>query len=253
MSDQVKAVLALRDEGRSYSSISKELSIPKPTVAVIIQSELIRNGEYLGHIDADYVKRRYLDEGAEVRLLAQEVGLSVAQLKLYTRAMRMLRDPGAVFRDGGKPKPGKGVRVPGSKRDLAEKAADFMSEEHREKLAAAKRGRKRELSNRWKGGRLRGGYLIIGGGSSRRYRHRELAVELIGRELETTEHVHHIDQNRLNNDPSNLLVMDVLIHVRLHTAMRKVPNLDQRKWLLENNHEFIDLVMYAKDSIQKAS
>jgi len=245
-------ILTLYESGESYGAIAKELSIPKPTVAVVIQSEKIRRGEYLGHIDSDLVRRRYLSEGVDVESIAAEVGLSMAQLKLYTRAMNMKRDPGSVFRVGGKPKPGKGVRVPGSIRDRASLKAKFGSKEHREKMAEAKRGKVRERSNRWKGGHERGGYLQLGGGSNRTYAHRELAESLLGRPLRAEEHVHHIDRDRKNNSPSNLLVLEIKPHMALHVQIRKEPSLDQRKWLKDNGYEFYDLVTYAENSLKKA-
>jgi hypothetical protein len=49
-----------------------------------------------------------------------------------------------------------------------------------------------------------------------RHEHRIVAEELLGRPLERNEIVHHIDGNKHNNDPANLLVMTQSEHVRLH-------------------------------------
>jgi len=50
-----------------------------------------------------------------------------------------------------------------------------------------------------------------------RHEHRTIAEELIGRHLLTGEVVHHIDEDKLNNDPVNLSVLHSQSeHVRKH-------------------------------------
>lgn len=46
--------------------------------------------------------------------------------------------------------------------------------------------------------------------------HRVLAENKIGRPLRSDEHVHHADGAKDNNDPSNLQVLRVAEHARLH-------------------------------------
>ena len=52
--------------------------------------------------------------------------------------------------------------------------------------------------------------------------HRHIMEEKLGRKLLPTEIVHHIDGNKLNNDPSNLMLMSRAAHARLHK--QGVPN-----------------------------
>lgn len=46
--------------------------------------------------------------------------------------------------------------------------------------------------------------------------HRVIAENKIGRLLHSSEDVHHVDGNKSNNDPSNLVVLDHVEHVELH-------------------------------------
>lgn len=49
-----------------------------------------------------------------------------------------------------------------------------------------------------------------------RHTHRVVAEQILGRPLRSDEIVHHIDGNKRNNDPSNLIVMTQAEHARLH-------------------------------------
>jgi len=51
--------------------------------------------------------------------------------------------------------------------------------------------------------------------------HIQIAEEMLGRPLLPDEVVHHIDLDRHNNDPSNLMVMTRSEHARLHQELRK--------------------------------
>jgi hypothetical protein len=49
-----------------------------------------------------------------------------------------------------------------------------------------------------------------------RHQHRVVAEQMLGRPLRSDEVVHHIDENKRNNDPSNLRVMTQAEHMREH-------------------------------------
>ena len=70
---------------------------------------------------------------------------------------------------------------------------------------------KRRLSLREKN-KNPNGYVKLYG----RHEHRVVAEEMIGRKLRPDEVVHHIDGNKSNNDPSNLMVMTQSEHIKLH-------------------------------------
>jgi hypothetical protein len=78
----------------------------------------------------------------------------------------------------------------------------------------------------WNGGESfnkANGYMLIqvkghphGNSRGYVYKHRYVVEQNIGRLLETWEHVHHIDGNKLNNEYSNLQIVDVYEHMRIH-------------------------------------
>lgn len=63
-----------------------------------------------------------------------------------------------------------------------------------------------------------GNYVYGSGGVGKRYlyQHRQIAENVIKRELETNEIVHHMDDNPKNNDVKNLVIMDRRTHGKLH-------------------------------------
>jgi hypothetical protein len=75
----------------------------------------------------------------------------------------------------------------------------------------------------WKGGYISpAGYRIISRkGKSLLYEHRVVAEEMLGRPLEHDEVVHHIDGNRSNNSPDNLVVMKRKEHDKMKEGIRQ--------------------------------
>ena len=55
------------------------------------------------------------------------------------------------------------------------------------------------------------------------YYHRHVLSLKVGRWLTTEEWTHHEDEDRLNNDPSNLTLMSPSEHGRLHSKDQKTP------------------------------
>jgi hypothetical protein len=49
-----------------------------------------------------------------------------------------------------------------------------------------------------------------------RHEHRVIGEKIAGRSLRTDEHVHHIDHDKHNNKPENLIVLSKQEHARLH-------------------------------------
>lgn len=76
--------------------------------------------------------------------------------------------------------------------------------------------------------KIRNSHLILDKGEGKAYKkihgrhaHRVVAEEKIGRPLEKGEVVHHKDENKLNNDPDNLEVLESQSeHAKLHMVSR---------------------------------
>ena len=87
-----------------------------------------------------------------------------------------------------------------------------------------------KADNTRRGSGRSGGYIKRGG----RHEHRVVAEEKLGRPLAPGEIAHHVDENKRNNDPSNV---DVLPsqgdHARLHFTGSKRPP----KLICKNGHD----------------
>ena len=60
------------------------------------------------------------------------------------------------------------------------------------------------------------GYITICIGNKKKYLHRAIMEEYIGRPLKRTEHVHHINGDRTDNRIDNLELLDAKEHLRRH-------------------------------------
>lgn len=54
-----------------------------------------------------------------------------------------------------------------------------------------------------------------------RHEHRVIGEQIAGRPLQKDEHVHHVDGNKHNNHPSNLVVLTAKEHGKLHSVFKK--------------------------------
>lgn len=76
-------------------------------------------------------------------------------------------------------------------------------------------------------GWLEQGYRFVKHQGRRKALHRVIVEEREGRELSRNEIVHHVDHNPLNNDPSNLVILNRAEHARLHSGGKR------RRWTEE--------------------
>jgi hypothetical protein len=82
---------------------------------------------------------------------------------------------------------------------------------------------KLEDSHNWKGGRRvrENGYVYLRVSSSKEIlEHRHVMEQELSRKLSTEEHVHHKDEDKLNNTPVNLQVMSKPEHQSYHAKKR---------------------------------
>jgi hypothetical protein len=93
-----------------------------------------------------------------------------------------------------------------------------LSETAKEKLAE----RIGEKSPLWKGGiTISSGYLQFTGSKANgdnagKAIHTIIAEWIYGRKVKNGEHVHHIDGNKLNNNPENICILSASEHAKLH-------------------------------------
>lgn len=222
------------------------------------------------NIDKDWLTKRYIEDRAPVETIASEVPCSVPTIKKWLKKWGIRRGKfGQVAWNKGLTKetnaslarlaenrkgagnPMYGLK-PWNKGLTAEdneilKAISLRmigaspSKETREKMAAQKRGKFGEQANNWKGGKSfvnSSGYLE----NSKGYIHRIVAEKVLGRKLETCEHVHHFDKNKQNNTPKNLVVMSDSAHLMLHAQIRKLHRTPspayQQIWLAMNGLDY---------------
>ena len=67
---------------------------------------------------------------------------------------------------------------------------------------------------------MKNGYFCIKIDGIKKYEHRHIMEQIIKRPIKRTESVHHIDENRQNNSPDNLILMDKRKHDSLHSSKR---------------------------------
>ena len=118
-----------------------------------------------------------------------------------------------------------------------------FSEEHKRKLSESTKGRKawnkgKKRINNWKGGKRinnSGYWSVYKPEHSRAYsdgyipEHILVAEKMLGRPLKyygrqdsNNERVHHIDGNKLNNNPENLFITKNSEHRKLHHQLQKL-------------------------------
>jgi len=99
------------------------------------------------------------------------------------------------------------------------------------------KGKSKENHPGWKGQKRNNGYKYVyfpehpnAGLAGYVSEHRMIASKIIGRKLTKKDIVHHIDGNRLNNNPSNLFITDNKGHSYAHASLMTIGY-----YLLKNN------------------
>jgi hypothetical protein len=76
-------------------------------------------------------------------------------------------------------------------------------------------------------GWIEGGYRYLYVDGVKIAEHRHIVEQRLGRKLSSNEVVHHVDGDRLNNDPNNFAILSRAEHSRLHACSPR------RRWSLE--------------------
>lgn len=97
----------------------------------------------------------------------------------------------------------------------------FPSEKCKKAVSKAKKGKIREQSSNWKGGKRiekKTGYVLIWSSEEQRYlrEHRVIMEKYLGRKLTKFEDVHHINRIKSDNRIENLQVLTRSEHTILH-------------------------------------
>lgn len=180
------------DEELNQSEIARRVGCAQRTIATYVTKWGLQQWPAKYEFDPEELRRMYEDEEMTTYEIAEHFGVSQYTIWVRVKDVCEMRER--------KPRPG-------------------VNEA--------------ENSPNWEGGyREVDGYRVVRLDKQEHREHRKIMENLIGRPLADGEVVHHIDCDRSNNDPSNLMLLSPSEHSRLHHAMRKDPELDQRAWIM---------------------
>lgn len=225
-------------------------------------------------IEKDWLEQRYTRDVASIADIAEEAGCSIHNIKRLLQKWQVKREPGktrivawnkgltketndslkrlAESRLGeGNPMHGRPAWNTGLTKETSEILAENgrklagipISDEAKKKMSLEKTGLRGEEANNFKRGFHENvhGYLVVSDGKVKDYLHRVVAKNYLGRDLEPGEHVHHLDGDKTNNEPSNLIVLSRSAHTKLHRYCSVDDVEGQKNWLAQNDIDYLVL------------
>lgn len=169
------------------------------------------------NVGPELMSEMYLS-GLSCNDIASKVGCSAAQV------IRILKQYGTSMRNGSE-RVKLGIKLHDVPRKISEiQTGRALSESAKEKLRAITG----DKHHSWKGGMTQesSGYIVYtsspsNGNKAGMLLHRVIAEQKYGRKLGSFDYVHHIDGNKKNNHPDNLIVLSPSEHAKLHAEERK--------------------------------
>ena len=154
----------------------------------------------------------YKTHGLTVREVAAAFGIPVSTVRHRLLRAGVLRTQACAAKLAAS-KGRKGDHLKGKTRAVTDETRQRMSDARQRWSVANAKGLSIKPS----------GYVEITTGPNKgRPHHRVVVEQMLGRPLGRDEHVHHIDGDRTNNDPSNLVVMGASEHARHHAHINHV-------------------------------
>lgn len=157
-------------------------------------------------MDIDLIIKMYVGDKKSLPEISEETGFSKSGIRYHLKKNNCLRSRS------------EGIKCSRHKlgKHLIGKTYD-MKEETKSKISIAKLSHSEKHA---KGYRINssGYYELTKGSNKGRLLHIVIAENLKGRALNKNEVVHHIDENKTNNNPSNLMVMTRSDHQRHHAT-----------------------------------
>lgn len=159
--------------------------------------------------DSDWIKKQYIEDKRPLQSIADELG--VARNTLRNRLIEF----GIERRASGEPL--KGIPKPPELRAVWSKARKEYWDNHPDRTEFRTKISKTKEKHRTSYGYRRVSTLID---SKRRREHDLIMEQIIGRKLNPDEQVHHINGEKLDNRPENLMVLTNSEHQKLHNKSR---------------------------------
>lgn len=174
--------------------------------------------------DKKALQRLYIEECKPIHKVAEELGIATGTVFNYLRIYNIKTRP------PHKGMLGKTHKIDSKKAISVKNTGRRLSDEVKEKISKSHKG-KRYAKNKWGGHKKarKDGYIGVyvpehpyANKDGYVMEHRLVMEEMLGRYLKENEIVHHINSNREDNRPENLMIFNsTKDHIKYHAFFRK--------------------------------